>query len=341
MSTRLLARALAGLGLCVAALSASAGPYSGLVVFGDSLSDSGNNALLLAPVFGGSLPPVVIPNDGFYSQIPSTAGTYSNGMVWTQYLAQSLGVALAPSLAPGGTNFAFGGAQTGMDGSDIPAMPGFPFSMRTQVNSYLGATSNLADPNALYVVAGGGNNIRAALEAMAVPGSDANAIAAATISSYATDMAGMVGSLRAAGAQHVLVLNTPNFGLTPLANAMGVSAQATGLSFAMDAALAGALAGSGAQTFDMFSFMTGVVGAGPASGFSNWTNACGAAVNACDVNTSLFWDGIHPTTLAHEQLAAAVLATVAVPEPDVAALFAVGLVVVALSRRRRARLHQG
>lgn len=91
----------------------------------------------------------------------------------------------------------------------------------------------------------------------------------------------------------------------------------------------------------MFSFMTGVVGAGAASGFSNWTNACAAAVNNCDVNTSLFWDGIHPTTLAHQQLSAAVLA-VAVPEPDVAALLAVGLAVIAVSsRRRRAALQQG
>lgn len=338
MSIRFLARALAGLGLCAAALSASAGPYSGMVVFGDSLSDGGNNALLLSNFGTLPLPPVAIANDGSYSRVPSAAGTYSNGMVWTQYLAQSLGVALAPSVA-GGTNFAFGGAQTSMDGGDVPAIPGFPFSMRTQLNTYLGLTGNVADPNALYIVAGGGNNIRAALEAIGA-GADPNLTAAATVAGYASDMAGLVADLRTAGAQHVLVLNTPNFGLTPLANAMGVSGLATNLSFAMDNALAGALAGSGAQTFDMFSFMTGVVGAGAASGFSNWTNACAAAVNACDVNTSLFWDGIHPTTLAHQQLAAAVLA-VAVPEPDVAALFAVGLVVVALSRRRRAALQQG
>lgn len=334
MSIRSLARVFASLSLCTATLAASAaGSYSSLVVFGDSLSDSGNNALLLAPVFGGTLPPVVISSDAAYSQIPSAAGTYSNGMVWTQYFAQSLGLPLAPSIA-GGTNFAFGGAQTGANGNDIPGIPGFPFSMRTQLNSYLAATGNVADPGALYVVAGGGNNVRAALEAIGA-GADVNATAAATVASYAADMAGLVADLRVAGAQHVLVLNTPNFGLTPLANALGASTLATQLSFAMDSALAGALTGSGAQTFDMFSFLTGVVSAGPLSGFSNWTNACAAAINACDLNTSLFWDGIHPTTLAHQQLAAAVFAA-AVPEPDVAAMLALGLVAIALGRRRGA-----
>ena len=38
------------------------------------------------------------------------------------------------------TNFAYGGAQTGMDGSDIAGLPGFPYSMRTQLNGYLTAT---------------------------------------------------------------------------------------------------------------------------------------------------------------------------------------------------------
>ncbi|KQV60786.1 hypothetical protein ASC95_04980 [Pelomonas sp. Root1217] len=340
MSIRLLARMLAGIGLCAAAFAASAtGPYSGLVVFGDSLSDSGNNALLLSQGPGG-LPPVDIPGDGYYSKIPSTAGTYSNGWVWTQYFAQSLGLALSPSLA-GGNNFAFGGAQTSLNGGEIPQLPGFPYSMQTQLGMYLGATGNLADPNALYVVAGGGNNIRVALEAIAM-GADADATAAATVASYAADMAGIVGSLKLAGAQHVLVLNTPNFGLTPLANAMSASGQASALSFAMDTALTGALAGSGAQVFDMYGFMTSAVGNASQLGFSNWTNACAATTSSCDLSTALFWDGIHPTTMAHQQLAAAVLA-VAVPEPDMAALLAAGLVVVAGARsraRRRAVVQQ-
>ncbi|MDR7269402.1 outer membrane lipase/esterase [Pelomonas saccharophila] len=338
MSIRLLARAVAGIGLCASALVASAaGPYSSLVVFGDSLSDSGNNAFLLTQAYGG-LPPVDITGDGYYSKIPSTAGTYTNGAVWTQYFAQSLGLPLAPSLT-GGTNFAFGGAQTGVDGHETPQLPGFPYSMNTQLGMYLGATGNHADPNALYVVAGGGNNIREALEAIQ-QGADPATTVQATVAGYAADMAGIVGSLKLAGAQHVLVMNTPNFGLTPLANAMGVSADASALSFAMDSALASALSGSGALVFDMYGFMTNAVDNAPQLGFSNWTNACGATGSSCDLSTALFWDGIHPTTLAHQQLAAAVFA-VAVPEPDIAALFAVGLVVVALGRRRRAGLQQG
>jgi outer membrane lipase/esterase len=337
MSFRLLARTLAGFGLCAIAASASASTYSGLVVFGDSLSDSGNNALLMTQAYGGALPPVSIGSDNDFSTVPSSFGTYTNGKVWTQYLAQSLGVVLTPSLL-GGSNYAFGGAQTGVNGNDIPQLPGFPYSMRMQLDSYLGATGHTADPNALYVVSGGGNNVRAALEAIAA-GADVQATSAATVAAYAADMAGLVSDLKLAGAQHVLVMNTPNFGLTPLAGAMNAGDAATALSLAMDTALAGALAGSGVKSFNMFSFLTQTVAAGSASGFSNWTNACAAAVNACDVGTSLFWDAIHPTTLAHEQLAAAVLAT-AVPEPDTAALLALGLAVVASGARRRAAVQQ-
>ena len=339
MSIRHFARAIAGLSLCAAALAASAAPYSNLFVFGDSLSDGGNNALLLSAANGGTLPPVVISSDADYSRIPSAAGTYSNGMVWTQYLAQSMGLPLAPSLA-GGTNFAFGGAQTGLDGNDIPGLPGFPYSMRTQLNGYLAATGSHADPNALYIVAGGGNNIRVALEAIA-GGADPLATGAATVAAYAADMAGLVNDLKLAGAQHILVMNTPNFGLTPLANAVNASLLSTQLSYSMNQQLDLALTGSGALVFDVFSFQTGVVNLGAASGFSNWTNACAAAINNCDVATSLFWDGIHPTTLGHQQLAAAVLA-VAVPEPETFALLALGLGIVALSvRQRRAARQQG
>ncbi len=348
MSKHLFARVAAGFAFCAAAISASAAPsYSGLFVFGDSLSDSGNNAIVLSAGGTQPLPQLNIPNDATYSRTPTDFGTYTNGAVWTQYLAQSLNLALAPSLA-GGNNYAFAGAQTSVNGDDLPQLPGFPYSMRTQVNTYLGTLGSnaSADPNALYIVAGGGNNVRVLLDAVTPSTTPEQfaALAGATVTAYAADMAGMVADLKQAGAQHILVLNTPNLGLTPFANSTGLGVQASALSAAMNTALFSLIGNApGVSTFDMYSFLTEAVTASQAgaTGFSNWTNACAAdgATNPCD--TSLFWDGIHPTTLGHQQLAAAVMANaLPVPEPETYAMLAVGLAVIALSRRRRATVQQ-
>lgn len=332
MSIRSLARALAGFGLC-AALAAHAAPYTRMVVFGDSLSDSGNNALLLAQLYGGTVPPVVISDNQHYSKLTSTAGTYSNGKVWTQYLAETLGVGLAPSMAGGG-NYAYGGAQTGQNGDETP--DGFPYSMTTQMGWYVNNPTTVIDPNGLYVVAGGGNNVRVALEALAAnPALDPAAVFGATVAGYVADMATMVGTLRGLGAQHVLVLNTPDFGLTPMVRGITpVADAATQLSAAMNTALGQALAPSGAMVFDMFGFLHEAVASNV---FDNVTDACGAAVNNCSLDTALFWDAIHPTTLGHAHLAAAVARSIPLPEPDMAALIAVGLFAALGARRRAAR----
>ena len=79
--------------------------YDGFVVFGDSLSDSGNNAL------AGLYDPTQVVTGNTY--VPSAtyapAMTYTNGPVWATYFGSLLGVPILPSLA-GGTDFAFGGA---------------------------------------------------------------------------------------------------------------------------------------------------------------------------------------------------------------------------------------
>ena len=77
--------------------SAQASAYSQLYVFGDSLSDTGN----LFAATGGTNP---IP--------PYFNGRFSNGPVWVETLAASLGLPVNPSLL-GGTNYAFAGAVTG------------------------------------------------------------------------------------------------------------------------------------------------------------------------------------------------------------------------------------
>jgi outer membrane lipase/esterase len=93
---------------CLATAATHASAYSALYIFGDSLSDSGNNAIVLAP----NTTPVPISGNDFIPTFPYASGHYTNGPVWAQDFAAVLGLSASPSLL-GGTNFAFGGARTG------------------------------------------------------------------------------------------------------------------------------------------------------------------------------------------------------------------------------------
>src|SRR5215210_5707714 len=73
------------------------GPFSNLVVFGDSLSDIGNIA---------QAPFINTPGPYYWS------GRFSNGPVYAETLATGLGLPALVNSASGGNDFAFGGAQT-------------------------------------------------------------------------------------------------------------------------------------------------------------------------------------------------------------------------------------
>ena len=326
-------RLLPALALVVAALAsapaAHAGPYNTFVVFGDSLSDNGNNAA------AGLFDPfqTITGNSYVPSNTYAPAGTYSNGLVWASDFAAMIGLPLAPSLA-GGTDFAFGGATTGTPG---PGTGGFPFSLLVQSSQYLTATGNVASPNGLYVIAGGGNDARAALTAIGGGASIPGTILA-TATSFAANVGSIVDALQAAGAQHIIVWDTPNLGLAPavMAGPPGTSALGTNLALSMNAALAARLAGeAGVTTFDIFGLGTQFAANPALFGFSNVTDACGAVAGA-DCSQYAYWDGIHPTAATHRVIADAFLA-VAVPEPETWVLLAGGLAVLGAISRRRAK----
>lgn len=318
---------VAAFGLLAFAAAAShatdvvASSFSSLYVFGDSLSDNGNNKLTI-----GANGSQVITGNTYIPTQPYASGVYSNAGVWVSSFAAGLGLAsfAGPSLAGGG-DYAYGGARATVDGSFF----GFPPSATTQLNSYLGTVASISS-SALFVIAIGGNDVRAVAEAIGGGAPLSSIVTAAA--AYATGVGNMVDALQAKGAKNIVVWDAPNVGKSPaaLANAMG-AALATGIATSFNQALSQRLLGEpGVSTFDIFGLVNTIAASPLAYGLSNVTDACGALAN-CDPSKYLFWDGIHPTSAGQALIANSMLA--AVPEPSSMLMLALGIAVLVARRR--------
>lgn len=291
--------------------------FSGVYVFGDSLSDNGNLYNL----------------SGFYPPAPYVGGRFSNGEVAVEYLAAGL-------LGSGSADFhdlAIGGARTGVSGSG-DGLAGKPTGMLSQLSEFqtgLGLAS--ADSGALYVVWGGANDMRDAFSANEVATGMGTAI---------TNLVTIVSTLHGLGATSFLLPNLPDLGLTPEARAVadpapGVtfSSLATAASVVFNQQLSaayGALANNWADEhfyfFDVMAAQRAITDGSPANGYTNVTTAC---IYTPDCATSLYFDSIHPTAAAHQLLGTQMLA--AVPEPATVLMMAAGvLALIGFGRRRRA-----
>ena len=204
------------LGLSLVPVLAAAGPFLEVLVFGDSLSDTGNVFAVTEPVLAEAIP--VSP--------PYFQGRFSNGPVWVDILAERLDLPLRPFLQ-GGTNFAFGGAQIGLDRQDLfeNDLPVLIPSLRTQVTTFL--TQHLfdkADPAALYIVWGDANDLRDALVTAPDP--------LTATREAVEDLVVAIADLTEARAVSFLVPNMPNLGRTPESRMRGPEAvaQATAVS---------------------------------------------------------------------------------------------------------------
>lgn len=273
----------ASLALSVAA-AAESKPFSKIVTFGDSLSDTGN-----AFRYTG----------GFYPAAPPNApGRIGNGKIWVEYLADSLGMELKPE-----NQYAVAGART--DQNNFMVNFGLPLAhtgLKSQVEEFLHDSGpGGADPNAIYTVWIGANDIFTTLSF----GGDMNL----TVYRAIQNTAQVVGNLASHGARHIVVANLPDLGLTPFGLSLGVgfSLQLSGLTNAYNAGLAqalDALDGYGIRTIrlDAAGLIREIAAAPAAFGLVNVTDQ---AVNAGgDASRFLFWDGVHPTTAGHKIVAA-------------------------------------
>jgi phospholipase/lecithinase/hemolysin len=308
----------------VAWLPLSAGAaFEGLYVFGDSLSDVGN----VQTVTSG-LAPLIAPTPGPYY----FNGRYSNGPNFVEGLSEGLGLGPVRPSVLGGNDYAYGGAlATGTP----PPTSLVVQDVDDQVGQYL-AAHPVANPNALYVVYAGSNDL--------ITNPSGGPAAAASL-------AGSIGRLYDAGARQVLVPNLPSLGLVPRVNGDPILRGAADAATAQfNAALAASLDGLGAASPGLTLYRLDVAGlfddivADPAAfGLANVTNSAAPGLHIGDAsyNTSLvvpnpdqylFWDDLHPTRAGHALLGAAALA--AVPEPSLVAPLLLGMLAV-LARRRR------
>lgn len=331
--------------LLLAGTAAEAGIYSNMYVFGDSLSDVGNDLI----VTGGAVPSPAYYTDG------STTGRFTNGLNYVDYLAGSLGLGIAPSRL-GGTDYAYGGARTN---SVAAGLPPTALNFNQQIGSYLGGGT--ADPNALYVLWIGANDMSDTILAAAAAaklGTSASDIQTTIIGPSITSVMGSIataiGGLAGLGAQHFLVPNLPNLALIPEVNGVGspqLSALAGGISVGFNQALASTLSLKmfsvlDINTLDVFGAQTQMTLDPAAYGLSNVTSACydgqvdgsGPPTPTVCANPDqyLYWDFEHPTTVLHAELGRLALAAV-VPEPASLSMIFAGLGLLGVMRRRQLR----
>jgi phospholipase/lecithinase/hemolysin len=280
LATILAAASLAG--------STAAAPFSSLVVFGDSLSDIGNIA---------QAPFINTPGPYYWN------GRFSNGPVYAETLDTGLGLpALTRSTALGGTDYAYGGAQT--TGTGFPDNL-FVQDVDDQVNNYL--SSKTPDATTLYVVFAGANDLLGGQTNMSVP---------------VNSLQSSINKLITHNARKFLIFNLPPLGNTPRFNGSQLTlTQYNTRSQQYNAALSTMLNGLATNNpsatfyqFDVTALFNRTLANPQAFGLTNVTSSAAPGLSPGDTsyNTSLivpnpnqymFWDDLHPTQTVHAILA--------------------------------------
>ncbi|HLO88362.1 MAG TPA: SGNH/GDSL hydrolase family protein [Nostocaceae cyanobacterium] len=271
---------------CLIPLPASASGFSQIYAFGDSLVDNGN----AYQYTNGAIPP-----------FPYFQGRFSNGPVWAEYLGNSLGVST--------TNYAIGGATTGIYNTLIPSQPTALPGLTQQIQGFLN-TNQQADSQALYIIWAGANDY------LGAGVQDAN--------QPVSNLVNAVQSLAQRGAKNFLIPNLPDLGNLPGTRNTNFAGGLTAISNWHNFVLNQALTGLNQQqseikisVLDIYSLVNRAFVSPNDFGYTNVTDSCfnSTIPSICSQpNKYLFWDGVHPTTYTHQVVAGAALA--AVPESN-------------------------
>ncbi|ADJ27976.1 SGNH/GDSL hydrolase family protein [Nitrosococcus watsonii] len=210
-----------------------------MIVFGDSLSDTGN----MFSLSSGALPP----------SPPYAAGKFSNGLNWVDQVAADYALGVpnnvysSGALAGGVDNLAIGGAYTGPWLLDFPSL-GTTLSSRNSNDSLAGApvfpglqgealsgavlsqvelfnllSGGTAPSDARYTIWAGANDLIFAPKFFSPAGDTLTSSDVAA--SAVTNIRMTIEDLAAMGAEEFLILNLPDLGSTPFGILSGRAAE--------------------------------------------------------------------------------------------------------------------
>jgi phospholipase/lecithinase/hemolysin len=299
--------------------------FSGVYVFGDSLVDPGND--LRAAQVLAAFPFVNVPSGAPTADKGYFEGRFTDGFNFADLISNKflsaptkptfpfgfsdpvLGLTVPFENQPSGINlsFAYGGA-TAIRG-DNPA-PG----LDDQTNIY--GDNYTADPNALYIVSIGANDVRNLVPHSGTPVTGAAADTA--LSNIAFEIAKETEQLFARGVRHVVVADMPDLGVTPdyagapdeamrrslltqYAQEVNTLLKAHFAAFALPP-------GGSLELYDFFGYTDAAIADPAGHDFTNVTQARqDVAPGAGPGSGFLFFDRIHPSAQAHAQIAAEIL----------------------------------
>lgn len=324
-------------------------PIDEIVVFGDSLSDSGN--LLLA----SSADPQLLPDP----PPPYSNGRQSNGPIWIETLADRLTVAKPNPSLVGGTNYSYAGATTGsglrprsslayrdLDGDPSTNDPQIQTVPRigAQIDTYLANNSSFKDDQLVVLWAGANDFLEIMLDVGAGTLNPTNPgeISARIDQAVNVNMKSHIELLEDSGATRIVVPNQVDASHAPIwSNPASplASPEAEALMHQLvllfnnrlDAMIADSGFVADIIEVDMFTAFEDLLSDPESVGLVNTTDP--AIGTGFPPDGFLFWDVIHPTTKVHSLIAEA--AVRAIPEPSTLILIGLGLMCLRTCSRSR------
>jgi outer membrane lipase/esterase len=204
----------------VYASQAVADPFNEFISFGDSSVDSGWWGGAINGLCDGAASPCATGNAAKDARIANaianggTGAPVGVGLMNTQVLAGDYGLTALPANQPGGTNYAIAGAvdaATPANGNigNLNQNTTLPSTIQQMAN-YLAAHGGAANPQALYVISSGGNDVTFALDNFSTLSSRETYLA-----NQAAALANAIRKIQVTGAQHILVHGLGGNGTLP------------------------------------------------------------------------------------------------------------------------------